>query len=374
MDTYFASPEKAGETELTAEISMVEESPVVSGLLRSVGGLLAILNAHRQVVALNDSFAQLLGIDDPYEAFGLRPGEALNCVHAGDEPAGCGTTAYCSSCGAAVAIVSSLDQGIPVEKRCALAANRKGRAVDIALSVRSQPITIQGTRFVLLFVQDITRQEQRASLERTFYHDVNNMLSMLVQAGELISEKHPSTLSDLIRRATMRLSQEVAIQRALSQGPGDTYQPMWDDFSMETIFQELGAFFENHPAAKEKLVRFKGDFPGMEILTDICLLQRVLSNMIINALEATEKGGIVEVWAERKGESLDFCVWNSQAIPPEISKRIFQRNFSTKSQAGRGIGTYSMKLFGENILGGAVSFTSSRESGTVFKYSHSLPG
>ena len=42
--------------------------------------------------------------------------------------------------------------------------------------------------------------------------------------------------------------------------------------------------------------------------------------------------------------------------------------FSTKSSTGRGLGTYSMKLLGERYLGGAVSFSSSAEHGTVFTF------
>ena len=72
--------------------------------------------------------------------------------------------------------------------------------------------------------------------------------------------------------------------------------------------------------------------------------------------------------ANGKEEGLiSFCVWNAQAIPQKFAIRIFQRNFSTKEQAGRGIGTYSMKLFGEKFLGGRVSFTSSPKKGTVFR-------
>ena len=104
-------------------------------------------------------------------------------------------------------------------------------------------------------------------------------------------------------------------------------------------------------------------------IMDISLLLRVLCNMIINAVEASEKNDIVSLWSEQKNERIDFCVWNSQVIPPEISKRIFQRNFSTKTQAVRGIGTYRMKLFGENILGGKVSFSSSKGNGTIFTLS-----
>ena len=92
--------------------------------------------------------------------------------------------------------------------------------------------------------------------------------------------------------------------------------------------------------------------------------------MTINALEATEENGIVKIWSEQEGNLLSFYVWNAQEIPQEITNRIFQRNFSTKEQAGRGIGTFSMKLFGEEILGGQVSFSSSKKDGTTFKFTY----
>ena len=187
MDSYFAPAERADEKELIAEIETVNKNPVMSGLLHSISGLLAILDEHRQIITMNDSFLKMLGVKDPAKALGLRTGEALQCIHAQDEPAGCGTTKFCSTCGAAIAIVSSLSQDKPVERICALTANRGGRTVDIALLVRSHPINISGTRFLLLFLQDISIQQQRAALERTFFHDVNNMLTGLVGASEMLS-------------------------------------------------------------------------------------------------------------------------------------------------------------------------------------------
>lgn len=92
--------------------------------------------------------------------------------------------------------------------------------------------------------------------------------------------------------------------------------------------------------------------------------------MIINALEATAENGEVKIWLENKDDFLSFCVWNAQEIPHDIANRIFQRNFSTKEQAGRGIGTYSMKLLGEKILGGQVSFTTSKKEGTIFRFTY----
>jgi signal transduction histidine kinase len=44
---------------------------------------------------------------------------------------------------------------------------------------------------------------------------------------------------------------------------------------------------------------------------------------------------------------------------------MFQRSFSTKG-AGRGLGSYSVKLLSERYLNGKVSFTSSEDEGTTF--------
>lgn len=368
METYFAPAERVNEKEITTEIKIVSQNPLVSGLLHSISGLLAVLDEHRQIVSFNDSFLQMLGIDDPAKVLGLRSGEALQCVHAHDEPAGCGTTKFCSTCGAAIAIVSSLGEDKPAEKICALSANRGGKEVDVALLVKSHPIKIDNKKFLLLFLQDITKQQQRAALERTFFHDVNNMLGILVGASELLALNEPSELAKTVHQASQRLTKEVAIQRCLSQSESSDYLPVWIELTTEQILGELHTFFANHPAAIGKNINISKNYPVVSIKTDMSLLLRILCNMIINALEATAENGEVKIWLENEVDFLSFCVWNDQEIPPDVTNRIFQRNFSTKEQAGRGIGTYSMKLLGEKILGGQVSFTTSKTEGTLFRF------
>ena len=61
-----------------------------------------------------------------------------------------------------------------------------------------------------------------------------------------------------------------------------------------------------------------------------------------------------------------FLVHNPGAMPEEVQEQIFQRSFSTKAKNGRGVGTYSIKLFTEKYLGGRVSFTSTEHEGTTF--------
>ncbi|NLZ16973.1 MAG: ATP-binding protein [Desulfobulbaceae bacterium] len=92
--------------------------------------------------------------------------------------------------------------------------------------------------------------------------------------------------------------------------------------------------------------------------------------MAINALEASNEQDTVKIWVEEQPEEVVFKVWNAQVIQEDVARRIFQRNFSTKQQEGRGIGTFSMKILGEKILHGNVAFTSSQQEGTTFSFRH----
>ena len=77
----------------------------------------------------------------------------------------------------------------------------------------------------------------------------------------------------------------------------------------------------------------------------------------------------------RAGDQVVFSVRNKSVIPEEAKRRVFQRSFSTKG-AGRGVGTYGMKLLGERFLGGSVNFSSREGEGTIFRLSLplSFPG
>jgi len=69
---------------------------------------------------------------------------------------------------------------------------------------------------------------------------------------------------------------------------------------------------------------------------------------------------------------LEKILW-CRGLDPRVALRVFQRSFSTKAGQGRGLGTFSMKLFGENYLGGRVSFTSLQEAGTTFSLERPAP-
>lgn len=369
MDTFYAPAERTDPATLNDEITIVTGSPVMEGLLQTVGGLLAVVNEQRQVVAFNSALLDMLGVEDPQSVLGMRPGEILSCVYSADEPAGCGTTKMCSTCGAAIAMVTSFETDSCSERLCALKTVSNGKPGELALSIRSQPIRIDGRRFLLLFLQDVTRQEFQASLERTFFHDIHNTLQILVGMSDLLMDGQPSEEVLTIQKTTQRLLHEVALQKRLMDGTSAHYTAYLTSIDAVEVFDELREEMEKHPVAVGKTLSFQPEIKFFSVKTDRPMLTRILTNMIINACEATPSGGTVKLGIARGAKTVELTVWNSGMIAPDIAARIFQRHFSTKNQPGRGLGTYSMKLFGEKYLRGKVQFSSTEEDGTEFRLS-----
>lgn len=357
---------------LTADIRAATANPVIDGLLKTVSGLLAVLNEHLQILAINDAFLSTLGSADIEHVLGLRLGEVVGCIHHDNEEGGCRMSAYCSTCGAAIAMVTCMQRNEPVEKECALTVDQNGIKKDLFLRVRACPIPVEGRRMILLFLQDITHQQQWEALGRVFFHDLSNIIYSLVASSEILLEESSAENRETakrIHRLSLRLAREVQMQKHLTQMADDDYQLTIQTITVDRIFNELDVAFANHPAARDRSIVFADRHRELTFRSDLFLLVRVLTNMLTNALEATDKGGSIKVWAMIEDRVLSFCVWNHQPIAATVIERIFQRNISTKAASGRGLGTYSMKLFGETFLKGKLNFSTSEANGTTFFFS-----
>ncbi|MDC7224547.1 MAG: ATP-binding protein [Spirochaetales bacterium] len=370
VDTYFASSERTEYEVLQKEVDEVTNSPIMDTLLHSVGGLLAVLDENRQIVSVNETLAEMLKVKDIHEVLGLRPGEAMGCNYAKEGPGGCGTSLYCSSCGAAVAIVSSLGSDKAVERNCYLEVGEGEEKANLTLQVRAHPLELNGNTYILLFLQDITRQEQRVALERTFFHDINNLLQGLNAASDMLREVYSTDkLVEVISHASHMLIKEVEIQRCLLNNNSLDCHIYRQEIKLRELLEELESIFSHNPLLESRHLLISSDNPDLNLHTDLALAIRILANMITNGLEASEERDAVSLWTEHEQDSLCFSVHNRQFIPEETARKIFQKNFTTKEECGRGLGTYSMKLLGEKILGGRVRFITSPERGTVFSFS-----
>ena len=107
------------------------------------------------------------------------------------------------------------------------------------------------------------------------------------------------------------------------------------------------------------------DSLAVNLFSDPVLLERVLGNMIKNALEATPSNGTVTVGCGPIQGGVQFWVHNPTDMPRDVQLQVFQRAFSTKGK-GRGFGTYGIKLLAERYLQGGIGFESVEAEGTTF--------
>jgi len=189
----------------------------------------------------------------------------------------------------------------------------------------------------------------------------------LVGLGELMKVQGEQENADRILFLSQLLTEEMQEHRLMMQAEQGKLSLKETTHPISFVLNQLGRLFEHHAATSSCRVQFETPSVDEMLKCDHRLLNRVLINMIKNALEASPPGGVVRVWSEFQADCPTFIVKNVGVIPDEIRLQIFRRSFSTKDEHGRGLGTYSMKLFGEQYLGGTVSFTTNAETGTCFK-------
>ena len=363
--TYFAPAERAESWNLARIAESIIADPVMQTVLQATGGLLMVLNKHRQVLAGNRELLDALGLKSGEPIIGLRPGEALGCIHAQAGPGGCGTSTRCQHCGAVLAILSAQAMQQTSTGECTLAHRREDRVVCSQYQVKITPLPFGQETVLVCVLHDITGMHRREFLEMVFLHDTRNLLAGLQGWAAQMREETPSEAARNVGRLAEEIIREIESHDMLLRAESGFLHARSHPVSVNRIFDEIETFFRNHPCRRDKALRIDRVADSETLNTDKALLLRVLTNMVINALEASPAKSEIRVWFERSGLHPSFHVHNPGTIPPSLAAHIFQPHFSSKGR-GRGFGTYAMRLLGENCLGGRVGFTSDVVAGTRF--------
>ena len=154
MHSYFAAALRDPMEKLQEDHFFVARNALLKEMLSSAGGLAAVLNEHRQVLHINQRLMKRLGLNSPKESLGLRPGEALGCIHAREEPGGCGTSKSCRDCGAVLAIMACLTRNRPVEQDCVIFTEAQGESGLLHFHVKVSPVELQARRLLMIFLED----------------------------------------------------------------------------------------------------------------------------------------------------------------------------------------------------------------------------
>jgi nitrogen-specific signal transduction histidine kinase len=365
--TYFAPPDRDASEEICRKGEIIQRAPLVASALDAIPSMVAVLNSNRQIVATNQALLKTLNAARA-EVVEQRLGEAVGCVYAKEGPNGCGTSKHCLTCGAVHAVWESQKKHAQVVRECRILVASPSGVRPLDLSVTATAFDVQGEPFTLVVIEDICTHKRLAVLQRTFFHDVLNTAGCIKgYADYLSSETGPD---EEIRNRLLVLSgqliEDIQAQRDLWHAETGTLKTQPRPLNTARVLEDLRLRYLKHTVSAERGICIT-ESSEATIVTDRSLLMRVLGNMLKNALEATSPGNAVSLACRDHGDTVTFAVNNPEVMPQEVQLQIFQRSFSTKEQAGRGIGTYSMKLFGEDYMGGKVGFTSDERVGTTFR-------
>ena len=239
---------------------------------------------------------------------------------------------------------------------------------ELRLSSRPIDRELEGEATTACPVQDIAGEEHRELLERLFYHDLMNTVGGLLSLLELCSLLPPDQTEELLGAARFTVAQlieEITTQRELMAAERAKREVTCRPVAIRELLLDLCSFYRTARCCEGKRLELHDCVGPHEVWTSEVLLRRVVGNLIKNALEASRSGEAVTISYQEVGHPV-IAVSNEGVMPEDVRRGVFRRAFSTKGEAGRGLGTSSVKLIAETYLKGTVDFFSTRESGTTF--------
>ncbi len=363
--TKFAPAERAAPEALHRQARTILDTKPLLELFDAVNEEILILNGERQIVFCNRGFSDALGVKDRALLWGLRPGEALHCVHAVEEHAGCGTSKFCEACGAVNAILHS-QKGETAVRECRIQQEPGGEALD--LKIKASPLILDGETLTVVAIQDISHEKRRRALEQIFFHDVLNTVQNIGLNTDLMDISPPEETGRLraaVSQGLKRLIKEIQAQRALLSAEAGELVLSVSRLDAPELLKETADAYEQAGVANGCRVRIDLGPDCPPFFSDRAIVLRVLENLTKNAFEAAPSGATITLGCASANGGVRFWIHNPGVIAGDVQLRIFQRSFSTKGP-GRGLGTYGVKFLTERYLGGKAAFSTSEAGGTTF--------
>ncbi|CAB3800181.1 sensor histidine kinase [Pararobbsia alpina] len=195
--------------------------------------------------------------------------------------------------------------------------------------------------------RELIRQDQeRRELVANISHDLRTPLASLHGYLETLSLKGDSLLeADRRRYLGVALDQSRKVGGLaqalfeLARLEHGLVQPSLEAFSLPDLVQDVFHKFEL--AAEARSVRLEADFPRQlpSVVADLGMIERVLTNLLDNALRYTPGGGVIEVHVGYQDGKVSVTVSDSgPGIPAELLDGLFKRPFSTGARRGGGLG------------------------------------
>jgi PAS domain S-box-containing protein len=346
----------------------------------SVPDLIAILDNKHKILHANKAMAQALGTT-PEKCVGLT---CYRCVHGANKPPD-----FCPHLKALQDgqehtsevhekrlggdfIVS--DTPLKDEHGCMIGAVHVARNITQRkeLERKLEEYSKQLEHLVEVRTKQLRDSERLATIGATagmVGHDIRNPLQAI--AGSLyLAKMDVDAFADCegkesIQESLSEIERNVEYINKIVADLQDFAKPLKPALADANLKQIIDELVNNHCVPDNILLTTSVDSKVCNILADRTYVQRILSNLINNAVQAMPSGGKLTVKACFEGKDVVITVEDTGVgIPKEVKAKLFTPLFTTKSK-GQGFGLAVVKRMSE-ALGGSVTFESQEGKGTKF--------
>jgi signal transduction histidine kinase len=240
-------------------------------------------------------------------------------------------------------------------------------ADQVAIAIDDSRLTEENLRLE----RELAERERLAALGRmaaTVAHEIKNPLSAIKSIAQVMREDE--TLRNdyerdlgLIVGETDRLSQSVTQLLSFARKESPAVQPLSVDELLRSVVDLFRASAREQGIVLDCEVRVETELAGKSVSA----LRDALSNLILNALQATPHGGKVELIAAAAGNELLISVQDSgSGVPADLRERIWEPFFTTR-QRGTGLGLAIVRKRVQEVGGSASLDVSRNGRGALFQ-------
>lgn len=140
-----------------------EKNDFLRSIFNAVPAMMLVVDADVSICFWNTAASKLVGTDKAL-IYRKRGGEVLGCVHATDDPEGCGRGAHCKDCVVRNAVQKAVSGGMVYRQKTRMELHNNEAVVEAHMLVTAASFMYDEMTFVLLTLEDISELMQLQSM------------------------------------------------------------------------------------------------------------------------------------------------------------------------------------------------------------------
>ena len=367
-------------------------SAELNAIFENAAVVLVLVDKRGRVVNINKS-GVAMAVQPKREIIGKLGGHVFNCIHTfADGNIKCGINDKCANCDLKSRLSHTFKTGkshYKEEGSMVFVINGKPRKYDISIS--SSPITIRNRSYVLLTIDDITKQKQQEhELQKLnddkdkfisiLSHDLRNPFNALIGLTDILIEKNQEFSIEKIEMILHNLNLVTINSYDLlndllswvkSHSGQAKFRPI--KFNIKNECQKVINYTKHSAETKEITLIYKSE-ENINVLADHNMFDTILRNLISNAVKFSDRKSTVTIEAKSEnGQAIVAVCDTGIGIDDErISKLFnitqFESRTGTEGEVGSGLGLVLCKELVE-INQGKIWVKSQQNNGTTFYFS-----